>query len=169
MENMDVHQKLDKIINLLETVVSMNSDLIKANVKLTNSNERIVEEYGKPESGYKNIMEYASKQSKTSSDDEAEVFYKIISGKIYLSGKTFDLKDKIKKLGGKWTPKNKSWCLSCSVDEIRSVIPNIKMQENDGSMDNISNEQINNDKCNDTRDEVEHNTLLITKCVIDDD
>ena len=150
MNSIEINQKLDKIINLLETVVSMNNDLIKANVKLTNTKEV-----------FKNA-EVPVFENKTTQQNTAPVLCSVSEGVVFLSGNTFSVKDKIKSLGGKWTPKKKGWTMPCSLSTVKNVIENLNIIQDDGTGN--SNQNIM-----ETEEPLEGEVKTLNTFMIDDD
>jgi len=122
----DLNEKLDLILNHLNEnsrkleniekgMLSVNTDLIAQNIKLSTKllgNVPIPEEI-----------------KCSSSSVEKELYYSETNGRINIHGPaTFDNKDVIKK-NGNWEGFNKSWSMNITIEEIKELFPKIIYKE----------------------------------------
>lgn len=106
----ELKQKQELLITKIDTLVSMNHDLINANLKNCGIKTNGV---SKP------LMATESKQTDS-------LFYGVDNDSFYVYGSTYDVKDKIKGLGGKWDKTNSRWTLTdCSEEMLNDTFPTI--------------------------------------------
>lgn len=111
-ELIELKQSQQQLISRVDALVSMNTDLINANLKL-------VSEFRKqPEK---------QTDKKTDKKNDDFIYYGVDSSDgVYIYGSTYNVKDKIKNLGGKWDKTNSRWVIGlCEEDDVISVFPDI--------------------------------------------
>lgn len=91
-----IKQVQERILNKLELLTSVNTDLINANMKLLSSSRN-------------DIQKQQSSSDSETDDTSDKLIYEICSDSLYVSGSTYSNKDKIKGLGGRWDPGSSKW------------------------------------------------------------
>lgn len=152
MENNDnnnyflqILSKLDDISNRIEniekTYVSMNTDLINQNIRMS---EIVNGKLQEPESPVSNEINKTSDNSNVSNANNAsnvsntsnasnefkkELFYYENNGKIIVHGPgTYDNRPILRQYG-EWNSANKTWDLVCTIDVLKEKLPNIIEKE----------------------------------------
>lgn len=109
----DLKYKQSELLSKLDLLVSMNNDLINANLKSFGIKTTI--DNKSPVGGKKN----------------EELYYGIDTNSFYIYGSTYDVKDKIKSLGGKWDKSNSRWVVcDCEENDINKLFPEIIKKQN---------------------------------------
>lgn len=102
-----------ELITKLDSLVSMNNDLITANLKNLCGKSQV------------------ENKSPISIKKTEELYYGIDTDSFYIYGSTYDVKDKIKSLGGKWDKTNSRWVINeCDEDDINKLFPDIIKKSN---------------------------------------
>lgn len=125
-----LNQILERLDKLEKTYISMNSDLITQNIKMSEIvNGKLKEPYFEMpnNSNESNNNTNTNTQDNNLFDKTKELFFYEKDGKfiIYGSG-TFDNRDKIKSLKNcEWNSINKTWDIITTKDKILEVFPDI--------------------------------------------
>lgn len=147
LDNLNISQinltnKIDDLfdkLNVFEnSVISINSELIKQNIILNNENKELKLKINS--STQINDEEqpplWLSNAEKLSSNNilnkilTKELFYKNINNKIIISGSgTYDAKEILKSLGASWNDFSKVWEGNIDLNLLKENFPNIKEQE----------------------------------------
>jgi hypothetical protein len=111
-EVIELKQSQKQLISKIDALVSMNTDLINANLKLVGEFRR------QPEK---------QTDKKTDKKNDDSIYYGVDpSATVYIYGSTYNVKDKIKNLGGKWDKTNSRWVMGlCEEDDVLTVFPDI--------------------------------------------
>jgi hypothetical protein len=108
LEISEFKKKQQELIKKIDSLVSMNNDLITANLKNLCG---------------KTVID---NKSQLSTKTVEELYYGEDNNSFYIYGSTYDVKDKIKSLGGKWDKSNSRWVISeCEEDDINKLFPEI--------------------------------------------
>lgn len=108
-EIMVLNKQQTELLTKLDSLVSMNNDLIAANLKNL---------------CVKTVVEEKSPQQNKKLEDL--LYYGEDGNSFYVYGSTYSVKDKIKSLGGKWDKNNSRWVITgCEDDDINNLFPDI--------------------------------------------
>lgn len=116
-------QILDKLDKMEKTYVSINTDLINQNIKMS---ELLNGKLKEPDF---EMPEISTQQKTDNSTKEKELYYYENNGKIIVYGPgTFDNKPTLKQFG-EWNSFNKSWDLTVDLSILLEKLPKIIKKE----------------------------------------
>ena len=116
-------QILEKLDKIEKTFVSMNSDLINQNIKMS---ELLNGKLKEPDF---EIPDSSNQQNSENSNKEKELYYYENNGKIIVYGPgTFDNRPTLKQYGD-WNSFNKSWDLTVDLNILLEKLPKIIKKE----------------------------------------
>ena len=122
-QKMLLNQILEKLNKIEKTFVSINSDLINQNIKMS---ELLNGKLKEPDF---EISDNATHQNSNNSTKEKELYYYENNGKIVVYGPgTFDNKPILKQYGD-WNSFNKSWDLTVDLNILLEKLPQIIKKE----------------------------------------
>jgi len=137
MDTVDTHTEyqksttelLLKILNKIEKIetslLSVNTDLISQNIRLS---EAAIGKLPEPETN--DPSPSPSTGSNNASAGTKDLFYCERNNKVYVYGPgTFDNKQKLKENGANWNGSNKSWELVIEIEQLNELFTNIKEKE----------------------------------------
>ena len=123
-------QILEKLNKIEKTFVSMNTDLINQNIKMSEIlNGKLKEpDFEMPDS--------SNQQNSENSNKEKELYYYENNGKIIVYGPgTFDNRPTLKQYG-EWNSFNKSWDLTVDLNILLEKLPKIIKKEKSSLINN---------------------------------
>ena len=123
-------QILEKLNKIEKTFVSMNTDLINQNIKMSEIlNGKLKEpDFEMPDS--------SNQQNSENSNKEKELYYYENNGKIIVYGPgTFDNRPTLKQYGD-WNSFNKSWDLTVDLNILLEKLPKIIKKEKSSLINN---------------------------------
>lgn len=127
-QNLLLQQILDKLNNMEKTFVTINSDLINQNIKMS---EIVHGKLKEPDFEMPSTSSNSGNQLNDNSqkNKEKELFYYESNGKIIVYGPgTFDNKPTLKQYG-EWNSLNKSWDLIVDLSILLEKLPKIIKKE----------------------------------------
>jgi len=130
-QQMLLTQILEKLDKIEKTFVSMNTDLINQNIKMSELlNGKLKEpDFEMPDSS-------SDQQNSESSNREKELYYYENNGKIIVYGPgTFDNRPTLKQYGD-WNSFNKSWDLTVDLNILLEKLPKIIKKEKNSLINN---------------------------------
>lgn len=131
--------KLDDISNRIEniekTYISMNSDLINQNIRMSDIVNGKLQEPTSPSCNEINktpnndIENNKNSENNETREYKKELYYYENNGKIIVHGPgTYDNRPILRQYG-EWNSANKTWDLICTIDVLKEKLPNIIEKE----------------------------------------
>ena len=139
-----VLHKIDNLYLKLDTfeksVISINAELIKQNLKLAEENENLNIQLNSKSSEKKHKENHdisGAKQNETQNETQnslseiltKELYYKVFNNKVMIYGPgSYDARVIIKTLGASWNNISKKWEGDIDIETLKEFIPNIQEQ-----------------------------------------